>query len=106
MELIDNTNLVMEQLKNAVRNALKEIGIVSVAEIQSNTPVDTGILRRSYTFVTKDFECIVGTDIDYSIYVELKPINRGGRPHFRKSLESLVGEFNSILSKHLRSAFK
>ncbi len=106
MELIDNTNLVMELLKDSVRNALKDMGVVSVAEIQSNAPVDTGILRKSYTFITNDFECIVGTDIDYSIYVELKPINRGGRPHFRKSLESLVGEFNSILSKHLRSAFK
>lgn len=106
MELIDNTNLVMELLKDSVRNALKDMGVVSVAEIQSNAPVDTGKLRRSYTFVTDDFECIIGTDIDYSIYVELKPINRGGVPHFRKSLESLVGEFNSILSKHLRGAFK
>lgn len=94
----DNTSVMIELINNAVKEALNEMGIKAVAEIKSNAPVDQGILRRSYTYVTRDFSVIVGTDIDYSIYVEFKPSNQGGRPHFRRSLESLQSEFQNILS--------
>lgn len=101
--LIDNTNLFEDAIINAAKMALNEIGMVCVIEIQSNCPVDTGELRRSYTFISDEVECIVGSSLDYSIYVEFKPINLGGRPHFVDSIESLKNEFLNILKKHLGS---
>ena len=97
----DNTDIRDRKIKQAVKSALKEIGIKGVAEIKSNCPVDTGTLRRSYTYKCNDFEVTIGTTIDYSIYVEFKPSNRGGRPHFRRSLESLEQEFINILKREL-----
>ena len=97
----DNTDIIDRKIKQAVKSALKEIGIKGVAEIKCNCPVDTGTLRRSYTYKCNDFEVTIGTSIDYSIYVEFKPSNRGGRPHFRRSLESLEQEFINILKREL-----
>ena len=97
----DNTDIIDRKIKQAVKSALKEIGIKGVAEIKSNCPVDTGTLRRSYTYKCNDFEVTIGTSGDYSIYVEFKPSNRGGRPHFRRSLESLEQEFINILKREL-----
>lgn len=97
----DNTNIIIEVINNAVKESLEEIGIKAVAELKANAPVDQGILRRSYTYIAEEFSVIVGTDIDYSIYVEFKPSNQGGRPHFRRSLESLQSEFRNILNRKL-----
>ncbi|MDU1203876.1 MAG: HK97 gp10 family phage protein [Clostridiales bacterium] len=97
----DNTDIIDRRIKEAVKQSLKEIGIKATAEIKSNCPVDTGTLRRSYTYKCNDFDVTVGTAIDYSVYVEFKPSNRGGRPHFRRSLESLEQEFINILKRNL-----
>lgn len=97
----DNTDAIIEKLKKAVEEALKEIGITGVAAIQSNAPVDTGKLRKSYTYETTNFTVTIGTNLDYSIYVEYKPTNRGGRPHFRKTIESEKANFMAILNKKL-----
>lgn len=97
----DNTDIIDNHIKNAVKVALKEMGIKAKAEIKSNCPVDTGALRRSYKYKCEGFTVTVGTSLDYAIYVEFKPENKGGRPHFRRSLESLEREFVSILKRAL-----
>lgn len=97
----DNTDAIIDMINAKVKEALQEMGIKAVSEIKANAPVDTGTLRRSYTYITENFSVIVGTDVDYSIYVEFKPSNRSGRPHFRNSLESLQQEFEDILNRKL-----
>lgn len=101
IKFTDNTDAIIDIINAKVKEALQEMGIKAVAEVKANTPVDTGTLRRSYTYQCEDFSVIVGTNIDYSIYVEFKPSNKGGRPHFRNSLESLQGEFTNILNRKL-----
>lgn len=97
----DNTNAIDELIKQAIKEALKEMGIKGVAEVKANSPVLTGDLRRSYKYICNGFTVTIGTSIDYSIYVEFKPSNKGGRPHFRRSLESLESEFTNILKSKL-----
>ncbi len=99
-----NIDAIDDAIKQAVKRSLKEIGIKGVAEVKANAPVrkvNGGTLRRSYEYKCEDFSVIIGTTIDYSIYVEFKPSNRGGRPHFRRSLESLKQEFINILKREL-----
>lgn len=97
----DNSDAIDKMIKQAIKEALREIGIKGVAEVKANAPVDTGTLRRSYIYECNDFSVTIGTSIDYAIYVEFKPSNRGGRPHFRRSLESLESEFTNILKRKL-----
>lgn len=100
-QFIDKTEELLSKLKIAIKESLREIGITGVAEVQSNTPVDTGTLRRSYTFECEEFKVIIGTMVDYSIFVEFKPTSKGGRPHFRSSLERKESSFMKILAQKL-----
>jgi HK97 gp10 family phage protein len=106
----DNTNAIINQINEAVRNALEEIAKIGLAEIQLTAPVDTGNLRRSYSykvkFNNKSFVIKWGTNIPYAIYVEMKPQSRGGRPHLRKAIMGEIEEFNKILRKHLAKVGK
>lgn len=103
--LINNFNKVRKQINESILAACNEIGITGTAQIQSNAPVRTGNLRRSYGFKVnsdgKTYVVVFGTNVDYAVYVELKPESRGGRPHFRRAIEGELEEFNKILAKHL-----
>ncbi|MDB8791951.1 HK97 gp10 family phage protein [Romboutsia sp. 1001216sp1] len=99
--LVDNTNEIIDKIKQATKNACNEIGVVGTAEVKANTPVDTGKLRRSYTYNAEDTKVEIGTALDYAKHVEFKPTNAGGRPHFRTSIESQTGEFINIIETHL-----
>ncbi|GAA0714006.1 hypothetical protein GCM10008904_29000 [Paraclostridium ghonii] len=99
--IVDNTEQVINKIREAVKKSLKEIGIVGVAEVKANCPVDKGKLRGSYTYIAEDFSVEIGTKLDYAVYVEFKPANRGGRPHFRRSMESQMAEFKAILERNL-----
>ncbi|MDU3337955.1 HK97 gp10 family phage protein [Paraclostridium bifermentans] len=99
--IIDNTDQIIDKIRAAVKKSLKEMGIVGVAEVKANCPVNKGKLRGSYTYIAENFSVEIGTKLDYAIYVEFKPSNRGGRPHFRRSMESQIGEFKAILERNL-----
>lgn len=94
-----------KQISQALDSACNEIGVSGTAQVQSNTPVKTGNLRRSYGYkVSSDgkiYAVVFGTNVDYAVYVEMKPESRGGRPHFRRAIEGEIEEFNKILAKHL-----
>ena len=49
-ELINNIDEIKRQFLEACENAINEIGITGTAELQSNSPVKEGFLRRSLTF--------------------------------------------------------
>lgn len=100
---VDNTDIIINKMREAIKKSMKEIGIVGVAEIKANCPVKSGKLRSSYIYEADDFSVTIGVSkkINYAIYVEFKPTNRGGRPHFRKPIESKKSEFQAILERNL-----
>ena len=102
--MIDRSKEFIAQYQKALEKALEECGKVGTAEMQSNAPVDTGQLKRSYSSGWKiiGLRCYVGTNVDYAEHVEFKPVNKGGRPHIRMSLEIHKGDFVEIIQKHLK----
>lgn len=68
VEVIDNTEEVLEALERAKQNALTAIGMEAETYAKKNTPVDTGRLRNSITFVTKKNE---GTTRSYNYTVKV-----------------------------------
>lgn len=103
--LIKNFNAAKQQLGAACMAACEEMGKTGTGQIQAIAPVLTGNLRRSYGYKIENqgkvYVIMFGTNVDYAIYVEMKPESRGGRPHLRKAIESEINEFQSILVKHL-----
>lgn len=99
----NNMKKKIKQLESAVENSLEEIGVKGVAKIQANTPVDTGILKRAWTFEkvkkNKRYRVTFGNAVDYSIYVEFKPGRSQG--FFRGSMKTIHGSVNKTIKKNL-----
>ena len=105
--LVNNFKKAKDKYKQAMESAAREVGITGTAAIQALAPVDTGNLRRSYGYrfevQGKTYVVYFGTNVDYAVYVEMKPESRGGRPHLRRAIQSEVNEFKEIVAKHLSS---
>ena len=105
MASLDFNFAITTEIENAIDETLKECGIKTVAEIKANAPVDSGKLRRSYKGILEQngstFTLTIGTNVDYSIFVEFKPQSRGGRPHFRRSFNGLENEITEKLKARL-----
>lgn len=78
-EIKDNSEIVLNNLKQQVIKALEECGLVAEGEAKLNLTrqgaVDTGDLRNSITHKVKEegkeYSCYVGTNIEYAPYIEL-----------------------------------
>ena len=86
IRLEDNSEEVLEALKEAVLRALERCGLQAEGYAKDLTPVDTGNLRNSITHqVSEDGrEVYIGTNVEYAPYVELGTgiyaEGGGGRP--------------------------
>ena len=86
IRLADNSEEVLEALKEAVLRALERCGLQAEGYAKDLTPVDTGNLRNSITHqVSEDGrEVYIGTNVEYAPYVELGTgiyaEGGGGRP--------------------------
>ena len=52
----DNSQEILEKFKQAKNNALEAIGMAAEGYVQDETPVDTGRLRHSITWASKEHE--------------------------------------------------
>lgn len=66
----DNSEEVLDALKNAVERGLMAIGEKAVDYAQDLCPVDTGHLRGSITYQVDGEDCYIGTNVEYAPYVE------------------------------------
>ncbi len=71
---IDGLDGVMNSLQNLIsgdklQNALAEAGEVVRADAVDNCPVDTGRLKGSITSAVEGNSAIIGTNVEYGIYV-------------------------------------
>lgn len=100
---VNNINKIIKNLQKGVENSLEQIGVTGVANIQSNTPVKDGHLKRSMTFKKaikgKKYKVTFGSALDYSIIVEFKPSRVQG--FFRKTLVGFKGEAKEIIERNI-----
>lgn len=98
----DMTKYALNQCKEQVKRALEKIGQKSVDYAKLACPVDTGRLRSSITHAVGDNEVIVGTNVEYAIYVELGA--RGRRPvyYLKNSMANHISEYQSIFDSELK----
>lgn len=107
MEFVDRTDEVKRELERALKGALNEIGVTGASSVSANAPVDTGNLARSYKHKVDEanLEVSIGVSdatVKYAVPVEFKPVNKGGRPHFRATLDSEKGNFKTILENYIK----
>ncbi len=96
-----NINEITEDLKNAVETWQNTTGVTEVAEVQANTPVLTGNLRRSITFKKVNngtkYALKIGSSVIYSAKVEY-----GKRSYLRSTLNRDIGDMKNSLLQTIR----
>lgn len=93
-----------EQVKNGLKDAIKECAFAIERDAKKNCPVDTGRLRASITTDTTkidDYEATVGTNIEYATHVEYGTRKQSAKPYLRpaynKNIEKLYTKVQKVL---------
>lgn len=77
MSFIDNSGVINGKLKAAIKAAYKDIGEAVASHARDNVVKKTGALADSIRFEVYDDRVTIGSDSEYSSYVEL-----GTGPHY------------------------
>ena len=80
----DNSEQILQELQRKARLALSAVGEKAEGHAKDGCPVDTGRLKNSISYATidkvgggdspkapvKEGEVVIGTNVDYAVYVE------------------------------------
>lgn len=100
MSYKSNIPRLKQSIMSALESASQEIGVTELANMQSVTPVKTGTLKRSLTFVKAKegeiYSITFGSSLIYAPKVEFE-----NKSYLRATLRSGQSEMMEILKKHL-----
>lgn len=100
MKKVNNIKKVMNEYKDLIADASKEISITELSNIQSNTPVKTGNLKNSIATDVQgegsETTIVWGSDLIYAPKVEFENTS-----YLRQTLRDNHDEIVEILKKHL-----
>ena len=112
-ELIRSLDESSENYEKEARKALNQIGMRLKAKVQLKTPIDSGVLKKSWKYKTiNKNEGILSTNIKYAPYVEYGHRTRGGkgfvdgRYMLAKSVEEIERELDKQLSTIIENLWK
>lgn len=93
---------VLSGEKKAKVQALEVIGGMAESYAKAACPVDTGRLRNSITHQQESENVeVIGTNVSYSVYVELGTSKMSARPFLRPAAEGHAAEYAAILKSFL-----
>ena len=97
---------VKAELRNRIPTILEALGIEAegnaVTEITELGAVDTGRLRGSITHAVDDDSAIVGTNVEYGVYVEMGTYKMASRPFLRNAIENYTDDYKRIVEAGLQ----
>jgi len=101
---IDNTNLYLARMGDAVEKALEEIGLTAESYAKMACPVDTGRLRNSITHKVDmgDKAAIIGTNVEYAPYVEMGTSKAKAQPFLAPAAQNHTDTYRSILENNFK----
>ncbi|HFD0308729.1 HK97 gp10 family phage protein [Clostridium perfringens] len=101
----NNFEYFKKKLLNNIQKAGQEAFVTELAEIQSNTPVETGNLKRSLTGNSKLNNSILkvswGTKVIYARKVEFKD-----KSYIRSTLKRDIVRIGAIFNKYIGESAK
>ena len=89
----------LRDMEDATEAAMEEAGSLFVAEAQRYCPVDTGKLRDSIRSEVSGLEMFAGSDLDYSVPVELGTRRAPPQPYLRPAFDSVLPMVVAILEQ-------
>lgn len=107
VEVVDNSEEVLEAIKRAKNAALEAIGVTAVNYAKEDCPVDTGRLRASIDHAVEGEDAYIGTNVEYAPYVEFGDTKNFtvGKAHFLRDAATLHSEeYKEIVDNIMRNA--
>lgn len=103
MSYRSNIPKIMRKMKENERKALEAVGFFVTREVKKRAPVDTGRLRSSYRHQVDlgQRNVKIGTDVQYSPYLEFGTSKQRAQPHLRPAMEENKNQIQKIVSEHL-----
>lgn len=112
-EFTKTLNNAQDNYKKETKKLLNEIGMKLKARVVLKTPVDTGVLRRSWKYKTiNENEGILSNGVHYAQYVEYGHRTRGGKSFIdgvymlEKSVKEIESELDKEFSIMIDNLFK
>ena len=100
----DNTDEVLDALKNAKKRGLEAIGLTAEGYAKKDTPVDTGRLRNSIAHAVEDDAAFIGTNVEYAIFVEAGARGRKGVHMLQRAATEHAGEYKRLMEDSMKNA--
>lgn len=99
----DNSKQVLAHMDKNIAQALHRIGIKWLEKVTPLVPVDTSRLQKSMTYQvdSSNKRVIVGSPVDYSIFVELGTSKMRAQPYLRPSILNYINDYKSEVQKAL-----
>ena len=97
-----NTPRFIADMKAATARGLEICGEKAESYAKALCPVDTGNLRNSITHLQKGNYEYIGSNVHYSVFVELGTRKMKARPYLRPAAGDHVAEYKHILESELR----
>lgn len=106
IKITDNSQVVRQELNEAVERALTRIGLQAETFAKKKCPVDTGNLRNSISNKVKtegENAVYIGTNVEYAPYVELGARGRKGVHFLRDAAADHTDVYKRIIEDELKS---
>jgi len=102
----DKTEAVKQAVLNAAVKALTGAALIVEGSAKNLSPVDTGNLKGSITHeVTKEMAKI-GTNVEYSPYLEYGTVKMAAQPYLRPALDDNKTAIERYMAEIYRAAIK
>ena len=112
-EFAKTLNNAQDNYKKETKKLLNEIGMKLKTRVVLKTPVDTGVLRRSWKYKTiNENEGILSNSVHYASHVEYGHRTRGGKSFIdgvymlEKSVKEIESELDKEFSIMIDNLFK
>lgn len=102
IKLTSNKDKILKQLDIVKKNTLTKVGLFVESEAKLRCPVDTGLLRNSIDSVVEVPSVIIGTNIDYSIFVEFGTSKQKSQPYLLPAMVENKTKIINYIEKNLK----
>ena len=99
VRIVDNTDTLKKEFDKAILRSLEKCGLVCEGYAAAICPVDTGRLRASITHDVGEDNVKIGTNVEYSAYVELGTSRQKPQPYLRPALSEHREEYALLIKR-------
>lgn len=105
----DNSGVILHAKEEAIFAALDDVGLFLAGEAADeleNAPrrVDTGNLQRSITHRVEGHTCMVGTNVEYAVYVHEGTRYMTANKYLKNAFDKNMDQVETYIVDHLRDA--